>query len=127
MEILQSVKGVKALINITSDGLLNLTRVDAPVGFEIDHLIEPHPIFALIQRHADVGDHEMYEVFNMGIGFCYVVAPESVDATLAILKKHGRQAQPIGRAVADPEKKVRIPERKLVGQHKAFRADGRAR
>ena len=28
MEILESVAGVKALINITSDGLLNLTRVD---------------------------------------------------------------------------------------------------
>src|SRR5262249_913048 len=37
MEILQRVKGTKALINITSDGLLNLARVAAPVGFEIDH------------------------------------------------------------------------------------------
>ena len=52
MEILQRVKGVKALINITSDGLLNLARVEAKAGFEIDRLIEPHPIFALIQRHA---------------------------------------------------------------------------
>ena len=44
MEILQSVKGVKALVNITSDGLLNLARVEAKVGFEIDRLIDPHPI-----------------------------------------------------------------------------------
>jgi phosphoribosylformylglycinamidine cyclo-ligase len=120
MEILETVKGVKALANITSDGLLNLARVEAPVGFEIDRLIEPHPIFSLIQRHAGVAGHEMYEVYNMGIGFCYVVAPDVVDATLAILKKHGRVAQPIGYAVADPDKKVRIPERKLVGRHKTF-------
>jgi phosphoribosylformylglycinamidine cyclo-ligase len=39
MDILGNVAGVKALINITSDGLLNLTRVDSPVGFEIDRLI----------------------------------------------------------------------------------------
>jgi phosphoribosylformylglycinamidine cyclo-ligase len=126
MEILAGVKGVKALINITSDGLLNLVRVDAAVGFEIDRLIEPHPIFSLIQRCGGVADHEMFEVFNMGIGFCYVVAADAVDATLAILKAHGRSAQPIGYAVADPEKKVRIPARNLVGQHKSFWSEGPA-
>jgi phosphoribosylformylglycinamidine cyclo-ligase len=122
MEILENVGGVNALINITSDGLLNLTRVDAPVGFEIDQLIEPHPIFALIQRFAGVVDSEMHEVFNMGIGFCYVVAPASADLVLSILKKHGRLAQKIGHAVADPEKKVRIPQRSLIGRHKSFRS-----
>jgi phosphoribosylaminoimidazole (AIR) synthetase len=68
----------------------------------------------------------MFEVFNMGIGFCYVVDPAAANLTLSILKQHGRQAQPIGRAVADPEKKVRIPERKLVGRHKSFWSDERA-
>ena len=120
MEILEQVPGTKALINITSDGLLNLTRVAASVGFVIDRLIEPHPIFALIQRLAGVDDSEMFEVFNMGIGFCYVVDPAAADLTMAILKKHGRVAQRIGYAVADPEKIVRIPARNLAGQHKRF-------
>jgi phosphoribosylformylglycinamidine cyclo-ligase len=65
----------KAPINITSEGLLNLTRVAAPVGYEIDRLIEPHPIFPLTQRHARVNGSEMFDVFNMGVGFCYVVDP----------------------------------------------------
>src|SRR5580700_2588373 len=121
MEILENVKGVKALINITSDGLLNLTRVDAPVGFEIDQLIEPQPIFGLIQRCAGVAASEMYEVFNMGIGFCYVVTPASADLVLSILNRHGRHARKIGHAVADPDKKVRIPQRGLVGRHKSFK------
>ena len=77
---------------------------------------------ALIQRFAGVAASEMYEVFNMGIGFCYVVDPAAADLVLAILKKHGRTAQRIGHAVVDPEKKVRIPERNLVGQHKSFRS-----
>jgi phosphoribosylformylglycinamidine cyclo-ligase len=120
MEIIETVAGVKALINITSDGLLNLTRVAAPVGYVIDRLIAPHPIFALIQRLAGVEESEMFEVFNMGIGFCYVVDPAAADATIAILQRHGRQAQRIGYAVADADKMVRIPERGLVGQHKRF-------
>lgn len=125
MEILRNVAGIKALINITSDGLLNLARVEARVGFEIDRVIEPHAIFGLIKRYGNVEDHEMFEVFNMGVGFCYVVDPASADATLAILKRHGRHAQRIGHAVADAEKTVRILQRNLVGRHKTFRGEGR--
>jgi phosphoribosylformylglycinamidine cyclo-ligase len=126
MEILERVKGVKALINITSDGLLNLARVEAKVGFEIDRLFEPNPIFSLIQRHAAVEDSEMFEVFNMGVGFCYVVTPDDVAPTISILESHGRKAQRIGYAVADPERHVRIHERKLIGHHKTFRPEDRS-
>ncbi|MFL6797110.1 MAG: phosphoribosylformylglycinamidine cyclo-ligase [Xanthobacteraceae bacterium] len=126
LEILAEVAGVKALINITSDGLLNLTRVAAHVGYVIDRLIEPQPVFALIQRLAGVDDSEMFEVFNMGVGFCYVVDPADADATLAILARHGRTAQRIGYAVADKEKIVRIPERNIMGKHKRFWKEERA-
>jgi phosphoribosylformylglycinamidine cyclo-ligase len=128
LEILGNVQGVNALINITGDGLLNLVRVAAPVGFVLDSLIEPHPIFALIQRHAGVDDSEMHEVFNMGVGFCYVVDPAGADAALAILERHGRAAQVIGHAVADAEKTVRLPAKNLAGRHKRFwREDAGAR
>jgi phosphoribosylformylglycinamidine cyclo-ligase len=126
MEILAKVRGVKALANITGDGLLNLARVAAPVGYVIDALIEPHPIFPLIQQHAKVDDSEMFEVFNMGIGFCYVVDPADAELTLAILKQHGRVAQRIGHATADPDKVMRIPQRGLAGRHKRFWREDRA-
>jgi len=120
LEILAAVPGVHALINITGDGLLNLARVAAPVGFTLDALIEPHPIFPLIQRHAKVELSEMYEVFNMGIGFCYVVEEVASARVLEILKAHGRVAQVIGTAVSDAQKIVRIPRHGLAGQHKRF-------
>jgi phosphoribosylformylglycinamidine cyclo-ligase len=120
LEVIETVAGVKALVNITSDGLLNLTRVAAPVGFVIDRLIEPQPIFPLIQRLAGVDETEMFEVFNMGVGFCYVVDPADADATIAILAKHGRAAQRIGYATDDAEKTVHIPARGIVGRHKKF-------
>jgi phosphoribosylformylglycinamidine cyclo-ligase len=126
LEILDQVQGIKALINITGDGLLNLVRVAAAVGFVIDTPIEPHPIFALIQKHAEIDDAEMFEVFNMGVGFCYVVAESDAERVLSILKKHGRAAQRIGYAVADPDKIVRLPQRNIAGQHKKFWKESQA-
>jgi phosphoribosylformylglycinamidine cyclo-ligase len=67
----------------------------------------------------------MFEVFNMGVGFCYVVDPEDADLTISILRKHDRIAQRIGSAVADRDKTVRIPERNLVGRHKKFWKENR--
>jgi phosphoribosylformylglycinamidine cyclo-ligase len=120
MEILEDINGVKALINITGDGLLNLARVEAKVGFEIDNLIEPPPIFSLIQDHAKVPDSEMFEVFNMGTGFCFVVDPAAAELTISVLRKYDRQAQRIGHAVADPKGIIRIRQRNLSGRHKTF-------
>jgi hypothetical protein len=57
----------------------------------------------------------------MGIGFL-LRGRRQRDLVLSILKKHGRHAQKIGHAVADSEKKVRIPQRSLIGRHKSFRS-----
>ncbi len=69
LEILDQVPSVKALIHITGDGLLNLNRVDAEIGFVIDELPAPPPLFALIETLGGVSRSEMFEVYNMGIGF----------------------------------------------------------
>jgi len=121
LEILDKVSSVKALIHITGDGLLNLLRVDAEIGFVIDDLPPPPPLFGLIEKLGGVSRAEMFEVYNMGIGFCVVVAEGDVDATLAILKRHNRRASVIGHAVADPTKSVQLPREKLVGAGKRFR------
>ena len=48
----------------------------ADVAYEIDAPLPVPPIFALIQERGGVADAEMSEVFNMGCGFCCVVAAE---------------------------------------------------
>jgi phosphoribosylformylglycinamidine cyclo-ligase len=118
LDVLGAVAGVKAMAHITGDGLLNLARVAAPVGFAID-LPEPPPIFALIEQHAKMARWEMLAVYNMGIGFCLVVAPEVVDETLGILARHGRAPRVIGRAFADPERTI-IVDGKYRGRGKHF-------
>ena len=76
VELLRSAIEVRGLAHITSGGLGNLLRLAAEVGYEIDEPLPVPPIFELIQERGDVSDEEMHEVFNMGCGFCVVVAAE---------------------------------------------------
>lgn len=111
---------VKALVHITGDGFLNLTRVAAEVGFVIDQLPPVPPIFTLMQRLGPVSDEEMFRVFNMGVGFCIVVPAQDADRVVSIVGEHGKQAYAIGHAVADPEKRIHIVPKGIVGRGKTF-------
>jgi len=122
VEIIAQVPGVKALAHITGDGLLNLPRVAAEVGFVLDALPPPPPIFGLIEARGGVSRAEMFEVYNMGIGFCVAVAAADADAVLAILARHKRAAQIIGHVVADATRSVHLPGERLVGRGKRFHA-----
>lgn len=121
LAVIDAVPTVKALINITGDGLLNLPRVEAKVGFEIDNLPPLPPIFQLIQHYSAVEDPEMFEVFNMGVGFCVLAAAEDARAILTILERHGRRARLIGRVIEDDGKGVYLRRPVLVGHGKRFR------
>jgi phosphoribosylformylglycinamidine cyclo-ligase len=120
LDVIENVPAVKALINITGDGLLNLPRVDARVGFMIDDLPPVPPIFQLIQRYGEVSSAEMYQVYNMGVGFCVLVGEKDRDAALSILQRHSRRARVIGRVVDDDSKGVYLPQQRLVGRGKEF-------
>jgi phosphoribosylformylglycinamidine cyclo-ligase len=120
LELMRRTGTLKALIHITSDGFLNLTRVKANVGYVIDALPPVPPVFSIIQRLAQVEDTEMFSVFNMGIGFCAVVGPEDAEVAVAILSEEGKRAYKIGYAVADPKRRVRLSKQGLVGQGKHF-------
>ncbi|MDY6893303.1 MAG: phosphoribosylformylglycinamidine cyclo-ligase [Chloroflexota bacterium] len=120
MEMLNSEIEVKALAHITGDGLMNLTRVESQVGFVIDNLPEPQPIFSLIQRCGTIQDEEMFRVFNMGIGFCIVVPERDADRVLNIAGKHGNQGYVIGHTVAGSEKTVSLTQNGLIGKGRKF-------
>jgi phosphoribosylformylglycinamidine cyclo-ligase len=120
LDVINNVPNVKALINITGDGLLNLPRVYAQVGFLIDDLPPVPPIFRLIQTQGDVSTAEMFEVYNMGVGFCVLVSERDADAAMSILQRHGRRAQIIGRIIEDDDKGVHLPRERLTGHGKAF-------
>jgi phosphoribosylformylglycinamidine cyclo-ligase len=99
LELLRSEVDVRGLAHITSGGLGNLERLTAEVGYEIDAPLPAPAIFALIQERAGVSDEEMHEVFNMGCGFCCVVAEGDADAAVETLRRHYPGARRIGRTV----------------------------
>jgi phosphoribosylformylglycinamidine cyclo-ligase len=124
MEILRQVSNVKALVNITGDGLLNLNRVEnRRAGFVIDEMPETPAIFKMIQQYGNVSTAEMFEVYNMGVGFCIVVDETDVGAVLSILERFNRKAWVIGKVIEDPTKGVYLPRQGLSGHKKRFRQE----
>jgi phosphoribosylformylglycinamidine cyclo-ligase len=103
LELLRSEVDVRGLAHITSGGLGNLLRLVAAVGYEIDAPLPVHPIFALIQERGGVSDDDMYDVFNMGCGFCVVVPAADEEAALELLRAHYPGAQRVGQATDGPK------------------------
>jgi len=108
LELLRSAVAVHGLAHITSGGLGNLLRLASECGYEIDAPLAVPPIFGLIQERGDVSAEEMYDVFNMGCGFCAVVPESDEAAALELLRAHYPGAQRIGRAVAGPKQVRRL-------------------
>jgi phosphoribosylformylglycinamidine cyclo-ligase len=102
MELLRSPIDVRGLAHITSGGVQNLLRLAAEVGYEIDDPLPVPAIFELIAERGEVPSEEMHEVFNMGCGFCCVVAAEDQEEALRLLRAHYPAAKRIGQAVEGP-------------------------
>jgi len=108
LELLRSAVEVRGLAHITSGGLGNLERLSADVAYEIDAPLPAQPIFELIAERAGASDEEMHEVFNMGCGFCCIVAAEQCEEALALLRPHYPGAKRIGSAAQGP-REIRRP------------------
>jgi phosphoribosylformylglycinamidine cyclo-ligase len=99
--------------------MLNLLRLEAPdAGYRIESPLPVPPIFDLIADGASVPAEEMYEVFNMGCGFCVVVPEADAEAALELLGAHHRGAAVIG-TVTDSAGLVELPTVGLAGRAEA--------
>jgi phosphoribosylformylglycinamidine cyclo-ligase len=104
VELLRSPVDVRGLAHITSGGTKNLLRLAAEVGYEIDAPLPVPPVFNLIREHGGVSEEEMYEVFNMGCGFCVVVPAGDESSALELLRRHYPEAKRVGRATDGPRR-----------------------
>jgi len=120
-ELLASDLEVRGLAHITGDGLLNLLRLEADVGYRIDSPLPVPPIFDLIAARARVPASEMFEVFNMGCGFCCVVRAGQAQEAVALLAGHHPGAAVIGE-VTDRGGLVELPGAGLEGRAGRFAA-----
>ncbi len=93
---------VNAMAHITGGGMYgNVIRV-IPKGLDIDIDFtswERPKIFGLIQS-AGIEEEEMRKVFNLGIGYVFVSAPENVHIVQSALSEFGESPVKIGRVAA---------------------------
>ncbi|NHV45129.1 MAG: hypothetical protein HA493_00585 [Candidatus Verstraetearchaeota archaeon] len=102
LEILKKVK-VKGLVHNTGGGLTKCLRIGRNIKYIKDDLIEPDPIFLLIQKEGKISWQEMYKVFNMGIGMEIITDKENVDYILDICDKYRVGAKIIGKCEESSE------------------------
>ncbi len=101
---------VRGMANITGGGFRNLARINSDVEFRVDDPFDPHPIFQNIQNIGGIEDREMYQTFNMGMGFAVIVSEE--DAQSAVQSLKGRvDAKVVGSVVEG--KGVTIPQKDI--------------
>jgi phosphoribosylformylglycinamidine cyclo-ligase len=120
-ELLASEVDVRGLAHITGDGLLNLLRLEADVGYRIDSPLPVPLVFELIAERGGVEPAELYEVFNMGCGFCCVVPVADAEAAVELLAAHHPGAAVIGRTTTATGV-VELPRQGLRGTRRGFEA-----
>lgn len=101
---------VKGMANITGGGYRNIARMSSDVEFRIDDPFEPQAIFENIQSLGKIDVREMYQTFNMGLGFTAVVSRDDADSVVNFLKSRV-EAKVIGSVVEG--KGVTIPEKDI--------------
>jgi phosphoribosylformylglycinamidine cyclo-ligase len=105
---------IHGLAHITSESFLNLLRLEAPVGYRITDPLPTPAIFGLIAERTSTPQRQMWDVFNMGCGFCCVVPASEAESALAILRHHHAGSAAIGE-VTDQEAVVELEAAGLIG------------
>lgn len=103
---------VHAIAHITGGGLIdNPPRVLAEgQAISLDRTWEIPPVFGWLQKLGAVSEHEMFRVFNMGIGLIVIVADFYADALARLIRDEiGVPAWVIGEVVAG-DRDVRLKE-----------------
>lgn len=97
---------IKGMSHITGGGFFeNIPRMlKKGQGVEIDVKSFPRPaIFNLLKEKGNVEEKEMFNVFNMGIGFIMAVDNKDVDTIINLLKEINEKAYVIGKVTDSGE------------------------
>lgn len=101
LEMLKRVR-IHGMAHVTGGGFYeNLPRM-MPEGLatEIDLGSWPIlPVFKFLKEKGSLADKDLYNVFNMGIGYVLSVPAEEAQKVIAIAEENGEKAYQIGRVV----------------------------
>ncbi|MGG0391793.1 AIR synthase-related protein, partial [Priestia megaterium] len=91
---------IAGMAHITGGGFVeNIPRMlPEGLGVEIDYGSWPIPyVFDFLEEQGKLDRKEMFEVFNMGIGFVLAVEPEDMNKVIEAIENEGEKAFVIGR------------------------------
>ena len=105
LSVMEKVE-IKGMAHITGGGLLeNVPRI---LPDNTQAVIKagswPRPeIFNWLQEKGNIEDHEMYRVFNNGIGMAVIVAADKAEEAMKLFREAGETVYRIGEIEARPE------------------------
>src|SRR5579871_1806543 len=104
--------GVHGLAHISGGGVRNLFRLHPRVRFVLDAWPAPSGLFRWAQEVGHIAPSELYQTFNVGIGFVVVARRAAVPEVTARLRRAGfPDARPVGRV--EPGVGVSVPAQGL--------------
>ena len=101
---------IKGMCHITGGGFFeNIPRMlKKGQGVEIDIKSFPRPkIFDLIQEKGNIPEKEMYNVFNMGLGFILAVEDKDVERVMSLLAEINESSYVVGKVTDSGEVDLR--------------------
>ena len=102
MYLLRKKRPIHGMAHITGGGIVeNLPRC-LPEGLrvEVDYDSWDRPeIFNVIQKAGEISEEEMRRTFNLGIGFCLIVPPDTNIDTEVKIWGHNMRSWNIGKVV----------------------------
>ena len=100
---------VSGLVHNTGGGQTKCLRIGRNINYIKDDLIEPDPLFHLIQKESGESWEDMFQNFNMGTGFEIMARPEIAEEIIDISESFKLEAKVIGRCEkSDGKNKVTI-------------------
>ncbi|MCL2087388.1 MAG: phosphoribosylformylglycinamidine cyclo-ligase [Oscillospiraceae bacterium] len=96
------ITGLKAAAHITGGGFYENIPRALPAGLSAAINKESYtipPIFKEIQKAGGISERDMYNTFNMGLGFVLAVSPSYADKAIEVLNQSGTKATQVGKVI----------------------------
>ena len=106
---------IHGIAHITGGAFSKLKRFEphANVGFHLQNMPEPQPIFKLIHNIGKIADDEMYKTFNMGIGLCMMSDKTNTDQIISSCDKLGLRTHIIGNVINETGVRLKTKDRTI--------------
>lgn len=104
---------VHYMIHMTGHGWRKLMRAVRDFTYRISNIPTPQEEFTFIQQQAHLSDKEMYETFNMGAGFAFIVEESDALCIIHEAQTKGYQAWD-GGIVQEGPRQVIIEPKNIV-------------